>query len=1049
MQRLKCLEKKFTTNPQLAERFHKIIEDYQTKGYIRELSESEIKDEKSWYLPVFTVQNPNKPDKLRIVWDAAAKVQNTSLNTVLLKGPDLIANLTGVLVRFRERRVALAADITEMFHQVRTKNTDQQFQRFLYRRNPNDVPTHFAMTVMTFGAACSPCIAQHVKNSNADRFPANFPRAVMSIKSNHYVDDMLDCCDSEDEAVQLAREVQQIHSAGGFNIRGWVSNASRVVRELEGETSTERQIDCSNSGEMVSEKVLGMFWNTNDDTFKFSLKYNKGNSDVLKGIIVPTKRDVLRVLMSIYDPLGLLGHCIIFPKILMQILWRRKLEWDQQIPNDDFVNWKAWFKSLDTLSEVSIPRWYGTTSQDDVQMHVFMDASEEAYSAVIYFRVKNQQNLHCALVASKARVAPIRSLTVPRLELLAALTGVRLANSIKNSISIQVSRIVYWCDSLTVLGWITSDTRNYKQFVASRVCEILESSDAQQWRWIPTSYNVADDSTRMKIADLSTESRWFNGPPFLSEPEESWPKRINPGESHEELRPHAIAHVNFHDSSLNIERYSSWKKVVRVQSYVLRFIHNLKAKKERSSNKSGSLTRSEFVKSEESLFKHAQSEYYLDEIALLERKQKIPKSSEIYCLTPFLDSQNVLRCTGRLQKSDVLSVDAKTPIILPRESRITRLILQDMHERFLHRNFESATNEIRQKFFIMNLRAVMKRIRKGCQYCMNKDAEPNVPQMSPLPAGRVTAFIRPFSYVGVDYFGPFYITVNRHSEKRWGVLFTCLSVRAIHLEIAHSLTTDSCIQSILRFIYRHGQPIEFYSDNGTNLRGASKELLNAINNIDEDIIAEKLVNSTTSWKFNPPHSPHMGGSWEVMVRLVKRSLDRVMPSRNPNEELLQTMFAEVEVIVNSRPLSYIPIDNESCEAITPNHMLLGSSSGEKPLTIASDDQELLKNSWKKSLQIGDNYWKRFVKEVLPTLLNREKWRDPVRDLKVGDIVLVIDEKNSKLYPKAKVIDRYIHQKQMELYEMRRCKLLMVSIFDLLQSWQLCESKGVMVQLLKN
>lgn len=389
----------------------------------------------------------------------------------------------------------------------------------------------------------------------------------------------------------------------------------------------------------------------------------------------------------------------------------------------------------------------------------------------------------------------------------------------------------------------------------------------------------------------------------------------------------------------------------------------------------------------------------------------IPKSSEIYHLIPFLDSNKVLRCSGRLQESDVLVEDAKTPIILSRKSMITKLILQDIHEKFLHCNYESAVNEIRQKYFILNLRAAMKVIRKECQYCMNRDAAPKFPQMSPLPFPRVTAYIRPFSYVGVDYFGPFYIIVNRHSEKRWGVLFTCLSIRAIHLEIAHSLTTDSCIQSILRFMYRRIKPIEFYSDNGTNLRGASKELLDALNNVDGEIVAKNFTNSTTSWKFNPPQSPHMGGSWEVMVRLVKRSLDRAMPSRNPNEELFKTLLGEIEFILNSRPLSYIPIENESSEAITPNHWLLGSSSGLKPLSMASDDYELLQNSWKKSLQIGDSYWKRFVKEVLPTLLNREKWRDPEKDLKVGDIVLVIDEKNSKCeYPKARVIQVHPSEK---------------------------------------
>lgn len=396
---------------------------------------------------------------------------------------------------------------------------------------------------------------------------------------------------------------------------------------------------------------------------------------------------------------------------------------------------------------------------------------------------------------------------------------------------------------------------------------------------------------------------------------------------------------------------------------------------------------------------------------MLEQGNLIPKSSVLYKVTPFLDSENVLRCNGRLQESDVISQDAKNPIILPKESHVTQLLLHLYHKKFLHINFESAANEVRQKFFVSNLRAAMKKVRKNCQFCKIKEARPAVPRMAPLPRARITAYIRPFSFVGLDYFGPVQITVGRHSETRWGVLFTCLSVRAIHLEVAHSLTTDSCVQSILRFIHRRGQPVEFFSDNGTNLRGASKELQCAIRDVDHRAVADQIVTSSTAWNFNPPRSPHMGGAWEVMVRLVKRCLDKVMPSRNPNEELLQTIFAEVEHIVNSRPLSYIPILNENCEAITPNHFLLGSSSGVKPIQPPSDDQELLTNSWKKSIQIGEHFWKRFVKEVLPQLLNREKWRDPVKELRVGDIVLIIDELNQRCeYPKGKVIQIHPSEK---------------------------------------
>lgn len=416
----------------------------------------------------------------------------------------------------------------------------------------------------------------------------------------------------------------------------------------------------------------------------------------------------------------------------------------------------------------------------------------------------------------------------------------------------------------------------------------------------------------MVLADLSPNSRWFKGPYFLKTPESNWPIHKTKDKISEELRPHAMSFINFHDSSIPVTNYSSWKKLVRIQCYALRFIHNTRARRLDTTLHRNLITREELIAGEQSLYKHAQAEAYLDEITLLDRNATIPKSSEIYKAMPFLDANKVLRCNGRLQESNVINEDAKNPIILPNGSHITKLILQEYHNKFLHINYESAINEVRQKFFIINLRSTMKKVRKNCQFCKNKEAQPVVPLMAPLPRARITAFIRPFSFVGVDYFGPIYISVGRHSEKRWGVLFTCLSIRAIHLEIANSLTTDSCVQSIMRFSYLRGQPVELFSDNGTNLRDASKELLCAIKDIDSHTIANKFTSSSTAWNFNPPQSLHMGGSWEVMVRLVKRCLDKVMPSRNPNEELLQTIFTEVELIVNSRP--YIPIDHESCEA---------------------------------------------------------------------------------------------------------------------------------------
>lgn len=204
---------------------------------------------------------------------------------------------------------------------------------------------------------------------------------------------------------------------------------------------------------------------------------------------------------------------------------------------------------------------------------------------------------------------------------------------------------------------------------------------------------------------------------------------------------------------------------------------------------------------------------------------------------------------------------------------------------------------------------------------------PQNPIMAQLPMARLAAFKKPFTYVGVDYFGPIIVTVGRRLEKRWGVLFTCLTIRAIHIEIAHSLSTDSCIMAIRNFIARRGQPVAFYSDNGTNFHGVDNELKKMFKEVSQEEIQKRFTTTETAWHFNPPAAPHMGGSWERLVGSVKKNLRECLPERNPNDELLRTMLTEIESVINSRPLTFVSIDVSDQEALTPNHFLLGSSNG--------------------------------------------------------------------------------------------------------------------------
>lgn len=276
-------------------------------------------------------------------------------------------------------------------------------------------------------------------------------------------------------------------------------------------------------------------------------------------------------------------------------------------------------------------------------------------------------------------------------------------------------------------------------------------------------------------------------------------------------------------------------------------------------------------------------------------------------------------------------------------------------------------------------------------WCRVYKATPIAPKMGPLPSVRLEPFVRPFTYVGVDLFGPYLVKVGRSVMKRWVCLFTCLTIRAIHLEVVANLSTDACKKAIRRFIARRGTPQVIYSDNGTNFVGASRELVDEIKKINEEL-GSTFTNANTQWRFNPPSAPHMGGCWERMVRAVKSALGSVPVVRKLDDESFATVLAEAESMVNSRPLTFIPLETADHESLTPNHFLLLSSNGvREPEKFPTDAGMALRNSWNMVKHTLDNFWRRWVIEYLPTIIRRTKWFDDVQPIKEGDLVLLVDE----------------------------------------------------------
>ncbi|CAG7734365.1 unnamed protein product [Allacma fusca] len=248
------------------------------------------------------------------------------------------------------------------------------------------------------------------------------------------------------------------------------------------------------------------------------------------------------------------------------------------------------------------------------------------------------------------------------------------------------------------------------------------------------------------------------------------------------------------------------------------------------------------------------------------------------------------------------------------------------------------------------------------------------------------------------------VKVGRRTEKRYGLILTCLSTRAIHVELLDSMNTDSAILALRRFVSLRGQPVCLYSDNGSNFRGADNELKRAWREIKMDKIQTKFATGRTSWKFNPPLSPHFGGAWERLVQSVKKSLEFTLKSRIPKEEVLKTLLFEAANSVNSRPLTHVSIDKDDPEALTPNHFLLGTSGSAPTPGVFSDQDLFLRNQWRLSQRLSDIFWNRWVKEYLPTLTKRSKWNISAKPFQVSDVVIIADENNPRnLWPKGIIV----------------------------------------------
>ena len=510
-------DSKARRSPEVMQAYNKIFQGYETKDYIRRVHQSEV--EQQWFLPHFPVVKEDRvTTKVRVVFDAAAKHDGKSLNDAIWPGPKLQRDLVDVLTRFRRAPVALSADISEMFLQVELQDKDRPFHWFLWRDfDTSRQPDVYEFQRLLFGNTASPFCSQYVLQTHAKTHALDFPEAASTVEDSMYVDDVLDPCETVESAQHLQCQLSALLAMAGFKLRKWSSNEPVVIEDVPKEDrlpTLELDKDI-----LPKTKTLGVMWEAERDVFTFQVQQPLVDNKA------PTKRNVLSAIASLFDPLQFLAPFTVRAKVLMQEIWMAGVDWDDKLPENLKVKWEKWVSELPQLSNVAVPRCLRRANPVNTELHLFSDASNDAFAAAAYLVCRYQDSSPSScLIASKCRVSPVKAMTIPRLELhvMGAVLSSRLAQSLLKVIT--ADRTVFWTDSENVWYWVRNQSREFKPFVANRIGEIQRTTSPEQWQHVPGTINPADLPTRGLSAMALAESEvWMEGPAFLKDDESTWP----------------------------------------------------------------------------------------------------------------------------------------------------------------------------------------------------------------------------------------------------------------------------------------------------------------------------------------------------------------------------------------------------------------------------------------------------------------------------------------------------------------------------------------------
>lgn len=961
-----------------------------------------------YYLEVLPVFRKNATTtKVRLCFNASSKNDiGCSLNDFLYVGPCLIPDLASVSLRFKWFKHALKVDLSKMFLRLLLEKGDTEDElRILWPGFEADSP-FLVLRLLTsaFGINSSPFQNIFIVKDAADRFVKMYPEYqtfVQDIVNALYLDDTPLSVPSVDYGTLLVRVMREIFRMAGMFCHKFNSSNLKILEEVP---ESELESECQTS-------VLGTQWNTKSDTMS------------LKPVELPdlssehTKRSLLRVASSIYDLEGKCAPFVLGFKVLLQELWARKLDWEDQLPEDILVRYKELLKDLPVMNAFTFPRHIGFIPGCQVWLAAFSDGSDVGFAGIIFIRLQYPNGeVGTKSILAKSRVAPKKmfeskkckddkELTIARKELLGLVLTCQLVSSLCSSLNLPFEKVTIFTDSLVNLYRINKKADLQKQWVAERLLKCLENLSQEQFNYVSSEMNPADLCCKPNSMSVVLSDFFQKGPNFLLSSPSQW-KTQAPSRSPQEEKTilkemRAIEPTVLIVSQLSnewkdlFEKHERWSKVSKILAYVLRFVNRIKQKiaQPKWEWRSRVLTPGEIMKAEKLWLIWAQQECFPKDYSLLLEGKEVTKESKLRQHMPFIRDEAIL-CYSRVQGAD--EIQSSTPLLLVKHIFVSKFIFF-MHLLMNHPPLETLLAELRRKFVVLGGRRTIKMIiHKHCKAMSCRRIVPISVRLASLPSFRFTQHT-PFLYTMVDHAGDFKLKhkcerkdcVHETFPKAYICVFTCMITRAVHLEVCPDLSSQQTLNCIYRMQSRRGKSAFLYSDNGKAFVGC-KNALEKLSLIDNENIAQELAAERVEWVFGVPLSPQHQALVEICVKIVKKALYKVFKTCQLSYLEFTDVVHRAEMVVNARPLSY-RIDQDSIVPITPGELVVnrvlfdnehyeGKVNKKTPKILAQ---------FKHRQDLMKQFWSRLYRDYYSNLSATRLWQtDTTDNIKVGDVCLL-------------------------------------------------------------